>query len=153
MGLAIRWTQVPTSNEHEKEVVHRGQGVCREQASMSQPGLRALAPQPKQLWVAPTFSAQGLHLSGRTLNATSSDSCSVSLRKVFIQNTLSPGTLHINPSKHPYKFFQFLKQKQCNRSGIFNLCSIDILGQIILYWRGYPVHCGILAAFLAHSSC
>ena len=77
----------------------------------------------------------------------------LSLLEKCSSRILSPGTLHINPSKHPYKLSQFLKQKWCNRSGVFNLCSIDILGQIILYWRGYPVHCGILAAFLAYSSC
>lgn len=133
----LEWTfeVVPTSNEHdEREMVHGGQGVWGEQASRFQPGVGALAPTSKQLWVALTFSAQGLHLSGLTMPFPWTTALAimilVSLRKVFIQNTLSPRNLHFFPlSRHQYRFFQFLKQKQTrsNRSGVFKLCSLDSL--------------------------
>lgn len=80
-------------NEHdEREMVHGGQGVWGEQASSMQPGLGALAPTSKQLWVALTFSGQGLHLSGLTMPFPWTPALAililVSLGKVFIQNTL-----------------------------------------------------------------
>ena len=100
----LEWTfeVVPTLNEHdEREMVHGGQGVWGEQASRFQPGVGALAPTSKQLWVALTFSAQGLHLSGLTMPFPWTTALAimilVSLRKVFIQNTLSPRNLHFFP--------------------------------------------------------
>ena len=72
-----------------------------EQASRFQPGLGALVCISKQLWVALTFSAQGLHLSGLTMPFPWTTALAililVSLRKVFIQNILSPRNLHFFP--------------------------------------------------------
>lgn len=48
MGLAMKWTQVPVSNEHVKEVAHRGQGERGSRLEF-QPELWALASTPKQL--------------------------------------------------------------------------------------------------------
>lgn len=134
----LEWTfeEVPTSNEHdEREMVHGGQGVWGEQASRFQPGVGALAPTSKQLWVALTFSAQGLHLSGLTMPFPWTTALAimilVSLRKKCSSRILwVPETYTFSPlSKHQYRFFQFLKQKQTrsNRSGVFKLCSLNSL--------------------------
>lgn len=51
-------------------------------------------------------------------------------------------------------FFLSLKQKQYIRSRFLNLCSIEILGQIIFYCEKLSYVCivGCLAASLAYSS-
>ena len=64
-----------------------------EQASRFQAELKALAPMSVRLWVKWIFSARGFHVSGLTLNFLThalSTLILVSLRKIFIQYTLSP---------------------------------------------------------------
>ena len=76
-----------------------------EQASSMQPGLGALAPTSKQLWVALTFSGQGLHLSGLTMPFPWTPALAililVSLGKVSIQNTLKSQKLTLLPHCTP----------------------------------------------------